>query len=148
MILYIFIPYILIAIAGFFNGMSDKIRHKYKKTIWSRIKNKKFQQWANPAVSHRNKYFLEDKNIPKTLKKLLTLIFKSVLVWTTDLWHLLKTIWILCFISLSAFSLEISWRLLNASLLEIIINLLFMWTLYSCFFHLSYMGDHGDNETL
>ena len=146
MIYYILAPYILIAIAGFFNGMSDKIRHKYKKTIWSRIKNDKFQQWANPAVSHENKYFLNKKDIPKILKKIGTPIFKSVLVWTTDLWHLLKTVWVLSFLSLPMFSLEISWRLLNAHPLEMIINLLFMWCLYSCFFHFSYWGDYGDKS--
>jgi len=146
MILYILTPYILIAIGGFFNGMSDKIRHKYKKTYWSRIKNEKFQQWANPAVSHKNKYFLDDKNIPEIFKKILTPIFKSVLVFTTDLWHTFKTIWILCFLSLPMFSLEVSWRLIIANPMEMILNLLFMWTLYSCFFHLSYMGDHGKKE--
>jgi hypothetical protein len=64
-------------------GLADKLQFNYNATIFSNWK--RGQQWINPRNGWRNKY-----------KKswFLTLLFSTILVFTTDLWHLVKFLYI------------------------------------------------------
>jgi hypothetical protein len=65
-------------------AMLDKIRWNYQSTIFARIGSGFLQKWLNPALSQKNKWSFKSN--------VLKFVFSTMLVWTTDLWHLLKTI--------------------------------------------------------
>jgi hypothetical protein len=71
-------PLLLILIIALINSAMDKIRFRYELTIFSRLGA---DWWFDPSVSWKNKYRWKP-----------TWLFKTVLVWVTDLWHLLKFI--------------------------------------------------------
>jgi hypothetical protein len=69
----------------------DTISFRYNKSIFS--KWIKYEQFLNPQKSWLNKYKNNDPALgPKFFGS------KSFLVWTTDLWHLSKTLMITLFI--------------------------------------------------
>mgnify|MGYP006979485448 CR=1 FL=1 len=78
------IAIILLILAGIFNACMDTLKTHYSKSIFSKWKN---QNWVNPSLSWTNKW--------KSESKLGDLIMSTVLVWATDLWHLLKTLMLL-----------------------------------------------------
>jgi len=78
------IAIILLILAGIFNAGMDTLKTRYSRSIFSKWKN---QNWVNPSLSWTNKW--------KSESKLGDLIMSTVLVWTTDLWHLLKTLMLL-----------------------------------------------------
>lgn len=65
-------------------GLLDKIRYNYPSTIFTRIKSQKMQKWLDPSKSQSNKWIFKSK--------IMDLLFSTVFVCFTDLWHLLKTI--------------------------------------------------------
>ena len=68
------------------DGIADVIRNKYDRT-WLTQYNDSFQQWADPRISWRNKYWQGDPaNGPKFF------LSNGALVFMTDFWHLAKTI--------------------------------------------------------
>ena len=69
-------PILIVIIIALLNVTMDRIRFRYDYTLWSKIG---IDRWCNPSLSWKNKH----KWKPSWL-------FKTVLVWTTDLWHLLK----------------------------------------------------------
>jgi hypothetical protein len=66
---------IFFILAAICNAVMDKINFHWDESIF---KGSRFEQWANPAVSYRNKW----KNH----------------VWTTDLWHFAQSFMISFFI--------------------------------------------------
>lgn len=78
------IAIILLILAGIFNAGMDTLKTRYSRSIFSKWKN---QNWVNPSLSWTNKW--------KSESKLGDLIMSTVLVWATDLWHLLKTLMLL-----------------------------------------------------
>lgn len=115
---------ILLFIAAFASATMDTIRYRWDRTIFSRVnKNSWFYKWANPAVSHKNKYFLTkflgDNKFINYLIYLGTFLLKNPLVIFTDLWHAMK------FIMLNSFFLIIIKSFLFLDL-SVIIYLLFM----------------------
>lgn len=65
------------------NCTQDEIRFHWERTFGKFIKPDTFlYDWTNPAVSWANKYFSQNVFV--------RFIFSTVLVWVTDLWHLLK----------------------------------------------------------
>lgn len=67
---------LLILIMVLINSTMDKIRFRYSLTLWSKMGA---DWWFNPAKSWKNKHKWKP-----------TWLFRTVLVWTTDFWHLLK----------------------------------------------------------
>lgn len=82
MILFITITFLLICINGLSEAICDVLQHKYDQSVFNSSKFK--EQFWNPSLSWMNKHVDGSK-----FKKLL---FKTVLVFTTDAWHLFKTI--------------------------------------------------------
>ena len=81
----------LVIIAGILNGLMDLISFRWNKSYFSKIKNKRLIQFMNPKLSWRNKWKNGDiNNGPKFFGS------STFLVWTTDLWHLLKVLMITC----------------------------------------------------
>jgi len=72
---------ILLILAGIFNACMDTLKTHYSTSIFSKWKN---QDWVNPSLSWTNKW--------KPKSKIGDLIMSTVLVWTTDFWHLCKHI--------------------------------------------------------
>lgn len=70
--------------AGLSNGVSDAIQHKYDQTVFANWNN---DQYWNPDLSYRNKY----RSWPDDRRAAFPGA-KTWLVWTTDAWHLTKTI--------------------------------------------------------
>lgn len=65
------------------NVTQDEIRFHWDRTFGKFIKPDTFwYDWMNPAVSWANKNFSQNVVV--------RFIFSTVLVWMTDLWHLLK----------------------------------------------------------
>lgn len=70
---------ILIIIA---NATLDEIRFHWSRLFGHWIPTgHKLEKWFNPSISWKNKYFTS---------RFLTFLFSTLLVWTTDFWHLLK----------------------------------------------------------
>ena len=82
---------IFMIIAGIFNAIMDTLSFRYNKSIFS--KYPKYENFLNPEKSWLNKYKNNDPDLgPKFFGS------TTFLVWTTDLWHLSKTIMIISFI--------------------------------------------------
>jgi len=138
------IPFILVFVSAMFNGMSDKIRHKYDKTYWSRVKSRKWQQWLNPQFSHVNKYWAAGRGWSKQITSLVIFLSKTLFVMFTDLWHLLK------FIRISLLILAI---MLGSEASDFIVYGATFWEAVQMFivlslchfggFELVYMGNNG-----
>lgn len=85
------ISLILIIIAGIFNAIMDTLSFRYGISVFS--KWTKYEQFMDPQKSWVNKYKYNNPTLgPKFFGS------KSFLVWTTDLWHLSKTLMITSFI--------------------------------------------------
>jgi hypothetical protein len=79
------ISIILMVLAGVFNACMDVLKVRYKLSIF---RDMKAQQWINPGLSWTNKW--------KPTTKIGDLIMSTVLVWVTDLWHLVKMLMLMC----------------------------------------------------
>jgi hypothetical protein len=80
---------ILIVIAGAANGVMDTLQFHYPS---SRFAQKEKQAFWNPAISWQNKY---KRDADGALIRPLVPRFPgstTILAWTTDAWHLFKTI--------------------------------------------------------
>jgi len=76
---------ILAVLICFCNCTQDEIRFHWDRTFGKWFKPDTFwYDWINPSVSWANKYW--SKNA------VLRFLFSTVLVWITDLWHLLKAV--------------------------------------------------------
>lgn len=66
------------------NATQDEIRFHWDRLFghWFPTGNK-LEKWFNPSISWKNKYYNS---------KWLTFLFSTILVWTSDFWHLLKFI--------------------------------------------------------
>lgn len=70
------------------NNTMDEIRFHWSRFFGKIVKpNSKLELWMNPNKSFVNKY-----NISKN--KIITYLFSTVLSFTTDFWHLLKSIFL------------------------------------------------------
>ena len=78
------ISIILMVFAGIFNSAMDVLKVRYKTSVFSTWKN---QNWINPALSWHNKW--------KPTTKFGDLIMSTVLVWVTDMWHMMKMLMIM-----------------------------------------------------
>lgn len=80
-----FATIILVIIIIIANVTQDEIRFHWSRLFGHWFKDgSKLEQWFNPNKSWTNKYI--------SSSRFLTFIFSTVLVWTTDFWHLLKGI--------------------------------------------------------
>lgn len=94
----VFIGFLLISLAGFFNGVSDTLIFHYEKSIFIEFKNQSF--W-NPTISWENKYKNGD---PFSGERFI--FSTTLLVSLTDALHLSKTLTLLLiFISIPIISL-------------------------------------------
>ena len=66
------------------NATQDEIRFHWDRLFahWFST-GSKLEKWFNPSISWKNKYYNS---------KWLTFLFSTILVWTSDFWHLLKFI--------------------------------------------------------
>lgn len=66
------------------NATQDEIRFHWDRLFahWFPT-GSKLEKWFNPSISWKNKYYNS---------KWLTFLFSTILVWTSDFWHLLKFI--------------------------------------------------------
>lgn len=85
------ISLLLIILAAILNAAMDILNARYKQSIFY-TENPKLNQFTDSAISWKNKW----KNGDRTQGEL---FFGSstFLVWTTDAWHLFKTLMLLCF---------------------------------------------------
>lgn len=75
--------YLLIFLAGCFEGMMDTLQFHWSKF---KTKHQKCDSWFwNPALSWKNKYKDRDQNNGEKF-----LFSTTIFVWTTDAWHLFK----------------------------------------------------------
>ena len=84
------ISLILVILAAIFNSIMDVISLKYEKSRFINYPNLRY--FIDPEISWKNKY---KNNIPKRGEKFFG--SSTFLVWTTDLWHLAKTLMLVCF---------------------------------------------------
>jgi len=84
----IWIGFALIVVAAIAKAAMDIIAHKYKQSIFSWPK---LDWYFNPELSHLNKHNVSNNRI-------LLYLFKTVLVWTTDGWHLFQMIFLKCLV--------------------------------------------------
>jgi hypothetical protein len=75
----------LILIAIFSNVIMDELDFHYSRLIGKLISSKR-ESWWNPSLSWHNKCIEGSK--------ILTYIFSTVLVWTTDAWHFFKMLFL------------------------------------------------------
>ena len=87
----IFITAIFVILAGIFNGLMDSIQFHYSSSIPAR------QEWNaqywNPLISWENKYKTNSEGILIQPLQAKFIGSKTVFVWTTDAWHLLKMLY-------------------------------------------------------
>ena len=82
---------IFFILAGICNAIMDKINFHWDDSIF---KGSRFEQWANPSVSYRNKW----KNHSNSLGGERFPGSSTIFVWTTDLWHFAQSFMISFFI--------------------------------------------------
>lgn len=71
------------------NVIMDELDFHYDR-IFGKLIPEQWQSWWNPSLSWHNKYIEGSK--------ILTMIFSTILVWTTDAWHFFKTVFLSCII--------------------------------------------------
>jgi len=76
--------YALSLSAGYADGTADALQHHYSRSVFKRARN---QQYFDPAISWQNKYADWPTNQSAAYPGA-----KTWLVWTTDAWHLSKTV--------------------------------------------------------
>lgn len=76
---------LFIIISGMLNATMDVLKVRYKTCIFSDWKN---QQWINPGLSWVNKWKPDSEIGDK--------IMSTVLVWVTDMWHMVKMLMLVC----------------------------------------------------
>jgi len=84
------ISLILVILAAILNSIMDIVSLRYTKSIFVNYPNLRY--FIDPDVSWRNKWKNGD---PKQGEKFFG--SSTFLVWTTDLWHLAKTLMLACF---------------------------------------------------
>lgn len=82
---------IFFALAGMCNAIMDKVNFHWDESIF---KGSKYEQWANPAVSYKNKW----KNHSNSLDGEKFPGSSTIFVWTTDLWHFAQSFMITFFV--------------------------------------------------
>jgi hypothetical protein len=70
----------------------DTLNARYHRSVFYNGKWPKFNKFTNPASSWQNKWKDGDRD-----KGELFFGSSTFLVWTTDAWHLFKTLMLLCF---------------------------------------------------
>lgn len=82
---------LLIILAAIINAAMDTLNARYKQSVLF-TKNLKLNQFTDPALSWKNKWKNGDRKQGE-------LFFGSstFLVWTTDAWHLFKTLMLACY---------------------------------------------------
>ncbi len=78
-------------LAGASNAIMDKISFHWDRSIF---KGTKFEQWANPKISYKNKW----KNKSNSLDGERFPGSSTIFVWTTDLWHFAQSFMITFFV--------------------------------------------------
>ncbi len=127
------ISIVFFMLAGICNAIMDKINFHWDESIF---KGSKYEQWANPALSYKNKW----KNRSNSLHGERFPGSSTIFAWTTDLWHLAQSFMISFFILGGLFYgdgmvhvFETSWvnRLSDFILLKIVFSLSFelWWTI-------------------
>lgn len=101
---------ILGIVACISNFLMDEVTHRYTR-FFGKILPDSWEQWFNPAISWKNKWWANSD--------FLDILFSTVLVWTTDFWHFIKTIMLVC-IALIVVLLENSTLLWWQYLLEVL----------------------------
>ena len=94
-------------LAGMCNAVMDKINFHWDESIF---KGSKFEQWANPLYSYRNKW----KNKSNSLHGEKFLGSSTIFVWTTDLWHFSQS-FMISFFQARSFSGKQRFKLLSAT---------------------------------
>lgn len=84
------LSFVFLATAAFFNAICDKLRTRYNKTVFSRLK--RGQKWFNPKLSHKNK---------KHKNPAIQFVLSTMLVPFTDAWHFFKALWLISFVSIT-----------------------------------------------
>lgn len=80
--------FILVVIAGISKGIMDTLQFHYFESTFSTLKN---QQWWNPKLSWKNKYI---KRGNSKIAKLIEYLDNSFLVFITDGWHMVQSIFL------------------------------------------------------
>jgi len=81
--IYLITIFFLIIISGISEAICDIIQHKYEQSIFFKYSRFNDYFW-NPLISWKNKY--------KSKNKFILYLKKTILVFTTDAWHLFKTL--------------------------------------------------------
>ena len=125
---------IFMALAGIFNAAMDVASFYWHESVFNNG-NEKFAHFTNPKMSWMNKYkdFDPEKG-PKFPGS------TTIFVWTTDLWHLCKSLMLLCFAFAILFYTPASltsWTLVDFAINLTIIKLCFgsMFTLFMRVLH-------------
>lgn len=113
-----YLSFLLVALGGMFNATMDVLRYRYDTSVFN---NWKAQWWIDPSISWKNKW--------KSKSKLGDLLFSTVLVWVTDMWHFVKMLMLvsMCF----AISLH---HVHTNILLDVIILYLIFTSIFELFF--------------
>jgi hypothetical protein len=85
-----FFSALMLMLAAAANATMDKLSFHYEETIFAR-QSPAWQQWANPAISWHNKWKNGDRSQGEAFP-----LSSTTMVWTTDAWHLAKTIMLSC----------------------------------------------------
>lgn len=80
----------MLVIAAAANALMDKLSFRYNESIFAK-QPAAYQQWLNPAISWPNKWKNGDRKQGEAFP-----LSSTALVWTTDAWHLAKSIMLSC----------------------------------------------------
>jgi len=83
---------LLIIVAGMLNAVMDVLKVRWKTCVFSTWKN---QQWIDPSISWHTKWGIDTKIFGKQID-IVDKIMSTVLVWVTDMWHLVKMLMLVC----------------------------------------------------
>ena len=83
---------LMLMIAAAANATMDKLSFRYGESIFAR-QPASWQHWLNPAISWPNKWKNGDRRQGDRFP-----LSSTALVWTTDAWHLCKSIMLTCLV--------------------------------------------------
>jgi len=115
-----------VVLAGVCNAIMDNTLFHYYKSIF---RGSRFEQWADPEISWKNKWkngdILQGERFP---------LSSTVFVWTTDLWHLSQSFMISFFVLSAIFySPIISF---DNYIIEVVVSLVILKAAFSITFEL------------
>jgi hypothetical protein len=123
------ISVLFFVLAAICNAVMDKVNFHWDNSVF---KGSRFEWWANPAISYKNKW----KNNSNSLNGEKFPGSSTIFVWVTDLWHFAQSFMITFFILGAAFYGDGMVSVFETGWINTLIDIIILKTIFSITFEL------------